>query len=105
MLWVLTSLEAPSWDTSNESHNVCYREEIVKYQYLLVEKSPLSRAIDWLPSNWYMNQHKNYFKFTKILSFGMSFSLIWRIIYEFLTGKGDNMCRKIFKEEYFTFVI
>ena len=23
---------------------------------------------------------------------------------EFLTGKGDDMCRKIVKEEYFTFV-
>ena len=30
----------------------------------------------------------------------MSFSLIC----EFLTSKGDNMCRKIVKEEYFTFV-
>ena len=34
----------------------------------------------------------------------MSFSLIWPINYEFLTGKGDNVCGKIVKEEYFTFV-
>ena len=34
----------------------------------------------------------------------MSFSLIWMISYEFLTIKGDGMCRKIVKEEYFTFV-
>ena len=34
----------------------------------------------------------------------MSFSLIWLISYDFLTGKGDDMCRKIVKEEYFTFV-
>ena len=34
----------------------------------------------------------------------MSFSLIWLISYEFLTGKRDDMCRKIVKEEYFTFV-
>ena len=25
-------------------------------------------------------------------------------LYEFLTGKGDNTCRKTVKEEYFTFV-
>ena len=49
-----------------------------------------------------MNQHKNYIYVTKILSFGMSFFLIWLISY--LTGKGDDMCRKIVKEEYFTFV-
>ena len=57
--------------------------------------------LDWPPSNWYMNQHKNYIYFTKILSFVMSFSLIWLIS---MTGKGDDVCRKIVKEEYFTFV-
>ena len=50
-----------------------------------------------------MNHHKNYLYFTKILSFGMYFSLISLISYEFLTGKGDNMCRKIVNGEYFTF--
>ena len=41
----------------------------------------------------------------KILSFGMSFfDLADQLGYEFLTAKGDNMCRKITKEEYFTFV-
>ena len=36
----------------------------------------------------------------------MFFSLIGPIsyMYEFPTGKGDDMCRKIVKEEYFTFV-
>ena len=34
----------------------------------------------------------------------MFFSLIWPISYEFPTGKGADMCRKIVKEEYFTFV-
>ena len=34
----------------------------------------------------------------------MSFSQIGLISYEFLTSKGDDMCRKIVKEEYFTFV-
>ena len=40
--------------------------------------------------------------FTKLLSFGMSFS----VADECLTGKGDNMCicRKIVKMEYCTFV-
>ena len=33
----------------------------------------------------------------------MSFSLLWLVSYEFLTGKGD-MCSKIVKEKYFTFV-
>ena len=33
-------------------------------------------------------------------SFEMFFSLIWLI----LPGKGDDMCRNIVKEEYFTFV-
>ena len=32
----------------------------------------------------------------------MFFSLIWLISYEFLTSKGDDICRKIVKEEYFT---
>ena len=32
----------------------------------------------------------------------MSFSLIWLISYEFLTGKGDDMCINIVKEEHFT---
>ena len=34
----------------------------------------------------------------------MSFCLIWLISYEFPTGKGDDMCRKIVNEKYFTFV-
>ena len=51
--------------------------------------------VDWLLSNWYINQHKIYLCFTKIQSFGMSFSLIWMISYELLTGKGDDMCRKV----------
>ena len=34
----------------------------------------------------------------------MSFFLIWLISYEFLIGKGDDMCRKLVEEEYFTFV-
>ena len=34
----------------------------------------------------------------------MTFSLSWLISYEFLTGKGDDLCRKIVKKEYFTFV-
>ena len=65
---------------------------------------PLSVDTHWLSSNGYMNQHKNDLEFTNILSFGMSFSLIWLISYEFLTGKGDNICEKIVKEEYFIFV-
>ena len=51
-----------------------------------------------------MNQHKKDLYFTKILSFGMSFSLIWLISYEFLTGKEVNMYRNIVKEAYFTLV-
>ena len=34
----------------------------------------------------------------------MSIALIWLISYEFLTSKGDDMCSKIVKGEYFTFV-
>ena len=35
----------------------------------------------------------------------MSFSLMAdQLGYEFLTGKWDNMYRKIVKEEYFTFI-
>ena len=35
--------------------------------------------------------------------------ILWNVILsdladEFLTSKGDDMCRKIVKEEYFTFV-
>ena len=46
------------------------------------------------------------FIFYKVLSFGMSFSLILLIFYEFLSGKGDDMCRKIVMEalKYKTFV-
>ena len=40
---------------------------------------PVRFYLDWLPSNWYINQHKKYLHFTKIQSFGMSFSLIWLI--------------------------
>ena len=53
--------------------------------------------VDRLSSTWCMNQHKNDLYFTKILSFGMSFSLIWLI--KFLTGKRDDMCRQIVKEK------
>ena len=53
-----------------------------------------------------MNQPKNYIYFTKN-------SLFWKVLLsdladqlggEFLTSKGANMCRKIVKVEYFTFV-
>ena len=63
-----------------------------------------SACLNWLPSNWYLNQQKNDSYFTKILSFGISFCLIWLVSYEFLTGKGNDMCRKIFKE-YFTSIV
>ena len=39
----------------------------------------LSILLDWLPSNWYTIQHKNDLYFKTILSFGLSFSLIWLI--------------------------
>ena len=52
-----------------------------------------SLTVDRLPSNGYLNQYKNDLYFTKILSSGKYFSLIWLISYEFLTGKGDDMCR------------
>ena len=44
--------------------------------------------LDWLPSNWYMNQHKTIYILQKILSFGMSF--LSDLADEFLTGKRDN---------------
>ena len=50
-------------------------------------------CLDWLPSNWYMNQHKNYIYFTKILSFRMSFSLIWLsfwLVREIICGKNSQ---------------
>ena len=34
---------------------------------------------------------------------GMSYSLIWLSSSEFVPGKGDDMCRKLAKEEYLTF--
>ena len=47
--------------------------------------------LDWLPSNWCMNQHKNDLYFTK-----KSFLLecLPDLADQFLTGKGDDMCRK-----------
>ena len=49
-----------------------------------------------------MNQHKNNLYFTKN-------PIFWNVLLsdlsdQFLTSKGDDMCRKIVKEEYFTFV-
>ena len=58
-----------------------------------------------LPSNWYMNQHKN-----KLFIFYKN-PIFWNVLlfeladqYEFLTGKEDDICRKFIKKEYFTFV-
>ena len=61
-------------------------------------------GIDWLLSNLYLNQRKLIYISLNTLSFGMYFSLIWLIGFEFLPGKGDDMCKKIVKDEYFTFV-
>ena len=51
-----------------------------------------------------MNQHKNLFIFYKN-------PIFWNVLlsdladqFVFLTGKRDDMCRKIVKQEYFTFV-
>ena len=52
-------------------HSVYYRN-IVGFMYLITWF-----VLDWLPSNWCMNQHKSDLIFFKILSFGISFSLIW----------------------------
>ena len=68
----------------------------VLYAVDLITLGVMQSQVGWLSSNQYINQHKN-------LSFGMSFSLI-RSSYEFLTGNGDDMCRQIVKEEYFTVV-
>ena len=62
----------------------------------------IDRVLDWFPSNWYMkNQHT---KKKKKNDFNLCF-IIWLISYEFLTGREMiYTCRKIFKDEYFTFV-
>ena len=53
-----------------------------------------------------MNQHKNDLYFTKNPIFWnvLLSDLADQLDCEFLTGKGDDMYRKIVKEEYFTFV-
>ena len=53
-----------------------------------------------------MNQHKNDLRFTKNLIFwnALLSGLADQLGCEFQTSKGDDMCRKIVKEEYFTFV-
>ena len=45
-----------------------------------LRKTVFPRHLDWFPSNWYINQHENYLYFTKIQSFGLSFSLTWLLV-------------------------
>ena len=82
-------------------------------------------TLDWLPSNWYMylyqNKNENIIKKSYPLQYlslwfgwsvwihlesgkGKPSSLILFWSEECLMGKGDDTCRKIVKEEYFTFV-
>ena len=53
-----------------------------------------------------MNQHKNNLFFTKnpLQKNPIFWNVLLSDLTEFLTGKGDDMCRKIVKEKYFNFV-
>ena len=73
ILWVI--MEAPHQGTSKEYPHVFHGE----LDEIIPELSLITPKLDWLPCNWYMNQHKNSVYFTKILSYGMPFSLIWLI--------------------------